>query len=87
MHFAVSKVNKINVNHYNYVTNKCMKSLMIVSPNGKLYILLVNIYCTSIVSSQVVPRAGRYWNFLSRYIMAKSITVLLYITIFYFFSA
>ena len=30
-------------------------------------------------------RAGRYWNLLSRYIMAKSITVLqLYIMIFYF---
>ena len=31
-----------------------------------------------------ICRAGRYWNLLSRYIMAKSITVLLYITIFYF---
>ena len=31
-------------------------------------------------------RAGRYWNLLSRYIMAKSITVLLYITYILLFS-
>ena len=30
-------------------------------------------------------KAGQYWNLLSRYIMAKSITVLLYIMIYYFF--
>ena len=30
-----------------------------------------------------LSRAGQYWNLLSQYIMAKSITVLLYITIFY----
>ena len=30
----------------------------------------------------VISRAGRYWNLLSRYITAKNILVLLYITIF-----
>ena len=33
----------------------------------------------------VAIRAGRYWNLLSQYIIAKSITVLLYIMIFFNF--
>ena len=52
-------------------------------PDGSIILTIVtsNYYQQPVNVSMV--RAGQYWNLLSRYIIAKSITVLLYITIFF----
>ena len=56
-------------------------------PDGSIIVTIVasNYYRQPVNDSMVIIRAGQYWNLLSRYIIAKSITVLLYITIFFNF--